>query len=175
MTTSQAFLSVFAQKEKERFKLKTGVFLFLIQNEQVLLLRRYRTGIDDGLYVVPMGGHDGNEPLSCALLREAMEEANISLRPEDVQVCHVMHRFHAMPNGLSFEQMDVFFLAHVYEGTLMNREPHKCDELKFFSLKDLPENMAPFIRYALTCTLSGQFFSEFGWDQSTCFAVSETK
>lgn len=164
MTDSQ-FLSVFAQKEKQRYKLKVGVFLFLIQNDRILLLRRYRTGIEDGLYVVPMGGHDGLEPLTNSIIREANEEANIILKPTQLQVCHVMHRFHPMPNGLSFEQIDVFYKANSYTGVLKNMEPHKCDELEFYPLNDLPEKTAGFIRHAIECMRQGQCFSEFGWEK----------
>lgn len=164
MTTSQSFLSLFAQKEKQRFKLKAGVLLFLIQEENILLLRRYQTGIDDGLFVVPMGGHDGNEPLTMSLVREAQEETNIKIRPDDLEVCHVMHRRHPMPDGLTFEQIDVFFKAHTYEGIIQNMEPHKCDQLKFFPLNDLPQNTAPFIRHAIQCMSNKKFYSEFGWN-----------
>lgn len=162
--SENSFLSVFAQKEAKRFKLKTGILLLLIQDEHVLLLRRYQTGIDDGMYVVPMGGHDGKEPLTHSLIREAKEETDIVLRPENVQVCHVMHRLHPMPEGLTFEQIDVFFKAQTYEGVVKNMEPHKCDELKFYPMDKLPANTAPFIRHAIECTCKGQFFSEFGWN-----------
>lgn len=156
-------LNTFASKEKQRFKLKVGVFLFLVQNEQILLLRRFKTGIDDGRYVVPMGGHDGQEPLTLAIIREAYEEANIILKPSDVRVCHVMHRFHPMPNDLSFEQMDTFFYADKFQGTIKNNEPEKCDELKFYPIKSLPIATVPFIAYAIDCMLRRQLYSEFGW------------
>jgi 8-oxo-dGTP pyrophosphatase MutT (NUDIX family) len=163
MTSSQ-FLSIFAQKESQRFKLKVGVFLFLIQDGHILLLRRYRTGIDDGMYVVPMGGHDGLEPLTNSIIREANEEANITLQPEQLQVCHVMHRFHPMPDNLSFEQIDIFFKAESYAGVIENMEPHKCDELEFYSLNALPEKTVGFIRHAIECMRQGQCYSEFGWE-----------
>lgn len=115
------------------------------------------------MYVVPMGGHDGKEPLSKALIREVQEETNVILREENVEVCHVMHRFHSMPDGLSFEQMDVFFKASTYEGVIRNMEPHKCDELQFYPLNNLPLNTVPFIRYALERLVKKEFFSEFGW------------
>jgi 8-oxo-dGTP diphosphatase len=164
MSTDQ-FLSVFVQKEAERFKLKVGVFLFLIQDNHILLLRRYRTGIDDGMYVVPMGGHDGKETLTNTLIREAKEETDVELLPEQVEVCHVMHRFHPMPDKLSFEQIDVFFRAkHDGKGrAIQNMEPHKCDELKFYPLNNLPKNTSPFISHAIHCMQNGKFFSEFGW------------
>ena len=156
-------LSTFAQKEKNRFKLKTGVFLFLIQDHHILLLRRFETGIDDGQYVVPMGAIEGHEPLTHAIIREAREEANIILEPKHITVCHVMHRFHYMPTNLSFEQIDVFFHADTYEGSIKNNEPDKCDELQFYPVNKLPQNTAPFIRHAIECTLNNQLFSEFGW------------
>lgn len=162
--TQPQFLSVFAQKEAQRFKMKVGVFLFLIQNDHILLLRRYRTGIDDGMYVVPMGGHDGSEPLTNSIIREAKEEANILIRPEQLQVCHLMHRFHPMPENLSFEQLDVFFKAETYEGVIKNMEPQKCDELKFYPLNSLPKTTSNFIKYAIECMRQNQFYSEFGWD-----------
>lgn len=163
MESVETFLSIFAQKELKRFKLKVGVFLFLIQNQQILLLRRHKTGIDDGRYVVPMGAIEGNETVTSAIIREAAEEANIILRPQNLRVCHLMHRFHPMPEGLSFEQIDIYFQTETYEGTIKNLEPHKCDELKFYSLNNIPEKTAPFIRYAIDCMIKGQFFSEFGW------------
>jgi 8-oxo-dGTP pyrophosphatase MutT (NUDIX family) len=163
MSNSSHF-SLFAQKEKERFKLKAGVFLILIQNNEILLLKRYRTGIEDGMYVVPMGGHDGKEPLTKTLIREAQEETNISLKPEDVELCHVMHRFHPMPHGLSFEQLDLYYRASSYQGVIKNMEPHKCDELRFYPLNNLPRNISPFILHALDCLNKGQFFSEYGWE-----------
>ena len=165
MHTIDGLLSVFAQKESKRFKLKVGVFLFLIQDHQILLLRRYNTGIDDGLYVVPMGAIDGNETVTEALIREAAEEANIVLKPENLQITHIMHRLHTMPDGFSFEQIDIFFNTSDYEGVIENLEPHKCDELKFYPLNNLPEKIVPFIRHAINCTTKGQFFSEFGWEE----------
>jgi len=163
MQINTEFLSVFAQKEINRFKMKTGVFLFLVKDNNILLLRRYKTGIDDGNYVVPMGGVDANETLVSAIVREAYEEANIIIKPEDLSMCHLMHRLHPMPQNLSFQQIDVFFYAQNYTGTIENKEPHKCDELKFYPLDNLPENIAPFILYAIKAMQKQQIFSEFGW------------
>lgn len=164
MNEEKTFLSIFAEKEKKRFKLKVGVFLFLIENDQILLLRRHKTGIDDGFYVVPMGAIEGDEIVTSAVIREAVEEANILLKPENLEMCHVMHRFHSMPQGLSFEQIDIFFRAEKYVGNVQNLEPHKCDELSFYPLENLPIKTAPFIRYAIDCMLSGKLLSEFGWE-----------
>lgn len=157
------WLSVFTAKEAKRFKLKVGLLAILIERNQVLLLRRFQTGIDDGKYVLPMGCHDGKEPLTLGLIREIKEEINIDLTLEDVSVCHVVHRFHRMPQDLSFEQIDVYFKIHRYSGEIRNNEPDRCDELAFFPLDDLPEEIVPCIRSALQCMQRGEFFSEFGF------------
>jgi 8-oxo-dGTP diphosphatase len=164
--TVDTFLSVFQQKEAVRFKLKVGLFLLLIQNNQILLLRRYRTGIEDGMYVVPMGGHDGKIPVTDTLIREAEEEAGIRLKPEDVTFCHVMHRLQHMLNELSFEQIDLYFKAESYEGIIENRESDKCDDLQFYPLDALPDTMSPCVLQAIQCTQNKQFFSTFGWEYS---------
>jgi 8-oxo-dGTP diphosphatase len=160
----QKFLEIFKEKEAKRFKLKVGVFAFVTCEDDVLLLRRFQTGTEDGMYVLPMGGHDGNEPLTTSIIREAKEEVNIDIQKEHLTVCHVMHRRHLMPDDCFFEQVDVFFRTTEYAGTLHNNEPDKCDDVSFFSLNALPENTAPFIKKALFCISKGQFYSEFGWE-----------
>lgn len=153
----------FLEKEARRFKVKVGVFLFLIQEEKVLLLRRYNTGIADGQYVVPMGGLSEDETATQAVIREAGEEAGIRLHHDDVHVCHVMYRFHRTPEGYTFPQMDIYFKATCWDGVITNCEPNKCDELKFYPIEELPEATEPFILHALECMQKGIFFSEFGW------------
>lgn len=159
----ESFLPLFVAKEAKRFKLKVGVFAVLIEEGKVLLLRRFQTGIADGKYVLPMGGHDGKEPLTQALVREAKEEVNIDVKAENISVCHVMHRFHPMPQGLSFEQIDLFFRIHSYYGVIQNMETDRCDDLAFYSVDDLPKMTEPFICQALRCIQEGKFYSEFGF------------
>ena len=69
-----------------------------------------------------------------------------------------------MPEGLSFEQIDVFAGAE-YEGSIQNNEPDRCDDLAFFSLNALPPAIDPFIHHALMCIQKGEFFSEFGFKE----------
>lgn len=153
----------FLEKEARSFKVKIGVFLLLIQKNEVLLLRRYNTGIADGRYVVPMGGVKEGETATQALIRETEEETSIILHPEAINVCHVMYRFHQMPEGYTFPQVDLYFKAASWSRTITNCEPHKCDELQFYSLQSLPDKTEPFIIHALECAQKGIFFSEFGW------------
>ena len=59
---------------KERHKLIPSVYLVLIKNNKILLLRRFNTGFMDGYYSLPAGHVESNETLTSAMVREAKEE-----------------------------------------------------------------------------------------------------
>jgi 8-oxo-dGTP diphosphatase len=160
--------------ESKRFKVKVGVFLVLIQDNSLLCLRRYNTGVEDGLYVVPMGGlHEAESPLQ-AVIREAIEETNVTVEMQNLKLAHVMYRKHVQPDGYYFYQQDLFFLSHHYTGEVRNLEPHKADDVCFFNLNDLPENLAPFIKQAVNCILTNVQYSEFGFHSIKPLAIKNT-
>ena len=156
-------ISSFHAKEQRRFKAKIGVFLILEQDDQILMLRRHGTGIEDGLYVVPMGGVDESETPLAAVVREAREEVGIEVRPEDLQFVHLTYRKHTMPDGYVFYQQDLFFRATDFSGKIINGEPEKADDVRFFQKDALPANVSPFIAHALECVKKGIVYSEFGF------------
>lgn len=147
-----------------RFKLIAAVHLLLIRDAHVLLLRRFNTGYEDGNYSVPAGHLDGNEPVSSATTREALEEAGISINTSDLRVVHVMHRHGTTVDGGSNERVDFFSATSAWKGTPRIMEPNKCDQLAWFPIDDLPPNMIPYIQQALDCYLLGLPYSEFGWE-----------
>ena len=61
----------------KRFKLIVAVHLFLLRNDEIILLRRFNTGYEDGNYSLIAGHIDGNEWITNAIIREAKEEGNI--------------------------------------------------------------------------------------------------
>jgi 8-oxo-dGTP pyrophosphatase MutT (NUDIX family) len=146
---------------KTRFKLLGAVHLFLVRDNQILLLRRYNTGYEDGNYSVIAGHLDGNEEVKAAMIREAREEAGIEIAPEDMDVVGVMHR---KSRKASNERIDFFLKASTWQGSITNIEPHKCDELAWFALDALPENTIPYVRRAITNYQQGDWFDSFGWE-----------
>jgi len=151
-------------KPKDRFKIKVGVFLFVQENNQVLLIQRFNTGTADGQHVLPMGGLDDGETTSQAIIREAFEEVNVSIQPENLQLVHVSHRLYNH-KGNTFPQIDFYFKARIYEGTIYNKEPHKCSEVKFYPIDDLPPTTEPFIVEAIRRILNNEYYSEIGWNK----------
>jgi ADP-ribose pyrophosphatase YjhB (NUDIX family) len=145
---------------QERFKLVPSCYLILIRDGKTLLLRRQNTGYEDGNYGLVSGHLDGGESFRQAMVREAKEEAGITLNPKKLKVVHTLHR---LQTGFSGERIDIFITAEDWEGEITNTEPHKCDDLSWFPLNQLPENTIPYIRQALECYQKNIFYSEHGF------------
>lgn len=142
---------------KERFKIVPAVHLLLIKDDKILLSRRMNTGFCDGSYSVVAGHLDGGETTTLAMIRESKEECGIILSPESLKMAHVMHR------KSNEERVDFFFTASNWEGNPINIEKNKCDDLSWFLLNDLPDNMVPYVKQGILNFNEGIFFSEFGW------------
>jgi len=141
----------------ERFTLRAAVYLLLIKEGKVLLIRRFKTGWRDGEYTLPAGHVDGGESVRAELCREAKEEIGISIKPADLQFVHVMHQRDKQ------EYIDFYFAAKTWEGEPANCEPEKCDDLRWVPLNELPENVIPNVKQALAAYAAGDGYSEFGW------------
>lgn len=142
----------------ERFKIITAVHLILIENERVLLLRRYNTGYEDGNYSVPAGHVEEDEDVIKAMQREAFEEIGIKIKKEDLKIVHVMQR-----KAPDRESIDYFLLCKKYEGKIGIMEKNKCDDVRFFGLNKLPDNTIPYIRKGIESYMDDEPFSIFGW------------
>ena len=145
---------------KERFTLIAATYLLLRKGNEVLLLRRFQTGYEDGKYSLVAGHIDGNETLKEAMIREAKEEAGIIVMPYDLHLVHVMHR------KTDSERMDFFFVCDTWNGDIINAEPEKCDDLRWFDVSHLPKNTIPYVKKAIDASISGDLYSEVGWPSS---------
>ncbi len=140
---------------------KVAVHLLFFQQDQVLLLRRFNTGWEDGNFSVVAGHLEAGETVTQAAAREAREEVGLALDPQDLDVVHVMHR------KSDDERIDFFVRVRHWNGDIINREPDKCDLLDWFPPADLPPNTIPYVRYALQMVQAGILYSEFGWKNAT--------
>ena len=146
---------------QKRHKNIPASYLVLVnENNEVLLLRRFNTGFKDGMYSLVAGHVDAGENFTTALIREAKEESGVGVNPEDIEVVHVMHRKSDTDGS---ERIDIFHKVDKWSGEIINCEPEKCDELSWHSLDNLPENIIPYIKVALTAIKDGIMYSEFGW------------
>lgn len=135
-------------------------YLILKQENKILLIRRFNTGYEDGNYSMISGHLEPGEKFSEAIVREAQEEAGITIDPKNLKIVHIMHR--KKQNGV--EIMDVFFMAEKWSGVLENKEPHKCDDFAWFDIDHLPENLIHCLKIMLEDVKKNIFFSEYGWN-----------
>ncbi len=138
----------------DRVKLIGAVHIFLIRSNQVLLLRRFNTGYQDGHYSVPAGHMQSSESVKVAMMREAYEECGIRIASEQLEVVGVMHR------QSSEARIDFFLAATRWDGEIINREPNKCDELIWCKFRELPPNTIAYVGRALQNYQRGQWFDE---------------
>ena len=140
-----------------RFTLVSAVHLFLLREDQILLSRRFQTGYQDGNYSLPAGHVDADESCLQALIRETREEIGLQLSAENLHFAHVIHRYEDR------ESLDFFFTCDNWSGETQNMEPHKCDQLLWTPIQQLPENVVPYVKHAITQYLQGQKYSELGF------------
>lgn len=140
----------------ERFTLRAAVYLMLIKDGKVLLIRRFNTGWQDGKYSLIAGHLEGSETVKQAMAREAKEEAGVYFKPVDLHVVHTMHR----RSNNDLEYIDFFLVADKWQGNPQIMELDKCDDMQWFPLNDLPKNTLPHIRQAIERYSSKIPFSE---------------
>src|SRR3989338_7672438 len=126
-----------------RNKAIPAVYIFLEKDGKFLVARRCNTGYQDGNYQVPAGHVDEGE------------------LPGDLELVHVSYR---PKHDNTDNRVDFFFRTRTWGGEIKNMEPNKCDDLKWVSLDELPENMTPHVRDAAECMREGVFFKELGID-----------
>ncbi len=144
---------------EERYKLPVAVFLILVRDGQVLLTRRQNTAWYDGSYDMASGHMEERESLADALCREAQEELGITVKPDDAAFVSVFHSF--FPDD-GKEYMYFSFEVKRWEGEPKIGEPDKCDDVRWFALDDLPDNLTPGTRDLLKAYQSKLVFAESG-------------
>jgi 8-oxo-dGTP diphosphatase len=141
---------------QQRHTIIPAVFIVLKKDTQIFVLRRFNTGYADGK-LMPIAGHvEAGESFSQAGVREAHEEAGVTVQPEDLKPMHAMHR----RNAEGQERIDVFFLVETWAGQAHNAEPNKSSEALWIESAALPADFMSPINEAVTLGLSGVFYSE---------------
>lgn len=131
--------------------------LVLVRDGRLLMGRRRNTTFAAGLYHMPAGGLEADETIVDGIIREAVEEAGITIAPEDLDLVHVLH-FRGRTDRIS-----MFFRAARWSGEIENREPDKCFGWEWLPTDDLPSDMVPYARQAIADIIAGRRLGVFGW------------
>lgn len=151
---------------KDRFQVPCAVFVILErENEgkcEILLQKRQNTGYRDGFWDLAASGHvEHGESLKTATVREAKEEIGIDILEEDLEFACMAHKFF---KNEDITYYDVYFKVHKYTGKIEIGEPHKCSELTWFDINELPEKLIDNRSEALFNYFKGIRYTEIGWD-----------
>ncbi|MDR2107112.1 MAG: NUDIX domain-containing protein [Holosporaceae bacterium] len=133
---------------------RTGVYLLLKTDDEILLMLRQNTGYGDGSWGTVSGHVEEGEGIIDALLRETKEEIAVEICRDDLKLAHVMYYYDDYPS------VCFFFVCKKYSGKICNAEPHKCGGVKFFKENELPSNLFKPLKTAFDNIRKGEFFSE---------------
>lgn len=110
-----------------------AVAVILVQNQQIVLVKR-KYEPRKGLWSLPAGFMEFDETTEQTAIREAKEETNLDIKVKEL--------FGVFPG---FDDPRVHVVVIVYRGEIINgqvKPGDDADEVSFFSLHDLPEDIA---------------------------------
>ncbi|MFJ2376117.1 NUDIX domain-containing protein [Streptomyces sp. NPDC087769] len=122
-------------------------------NRVVLLQRSENAKFAQGLWDLPVGKSEPGEPITETAVRELYEEAGLTVKPEALQVAHIIHGAWGVesPNGF----LTVVFATHEWTGEPENREPRKHAQVGWVDVDKIPDNFVDTTSSALHQYLAG--------------------
>lgn len=145
--------------KEERNSIPVTALIMIRRGNEVLLMKRFNTGYEDGKYCFPGGHVEKGEEIKKAAIREAKEEIGIDIEEDKVNVIHVFNR-KVKDNAY----IDFILECHEWKGNIRIMEKDKADEIKWFDIDNMPNNVIPFMKEVFKDN-SG-FYIPFGWDES---------
>ena len=121
---------------------------------EVLLHRRRNTGYRDDHWALVAGHVEHGESVLEAAVREAAEEAGVTVATSDLVPLCTVHRT-VRGGGPIDERCDFFLAVRTWAGEPQIMEPDKAAEMGFFALSALPDPCVPHERRVLDHVASG--------------------
>lgn len=135
-------------------------FLILRKDNKIACVLRENTDWMNGYYGLPAGKAEIGERATSAAVREAQEEAGVTVNKKDLKFVHLCHR---KTEDDTLAWVDILFEADTWKGEIMNNEPHKHSAVHWLDPSKLPKNAIPVLRHYMEQIEAGHTFSEYGW------------
>ncbi len=124
------------RKGKNFIGVGCGALIVNNKNETLLMKRGKGSRNEEGVWSEPGGAVDFGEKIQDAIKREIKEELDI-----EVEICD----FLAVIDHIILEEnqhwVTTSYLAKIIKGEPKNLEPHKCSEIRWFSLDNPPASL----------------------------------
>ena len=153
----------------ERAKFK-GVINLIIKDDDKILLFFRNDGFFNyggGWWVMPAGHIEQGETAMAAAIREAKEELDINILPEDIEFSHIISNQESKTEGFYF-----FFTVKKFTGTIRNCEGDKCVEMRYMTMDEInnTKNVISITRQVLNAIANEQTYSELKEYRTKAFA-----
>ncbi|MEY2242407.1 NUDIX domain-containing protein [Streptomyces sp. BF23-18] len=110
-----------------------------------------------------LAGHCEREAAIDCLVREAKEEAGLSIAPEDVELVHTVHH---IDSPTARPRIGLVFRARSWTGDPEVLEPDRCVEWRWWKPQNLPAaEVVPYTLRAIDGILAARPYSELGWGE----------
>lgn len=131
---------------------RTAVFVVLERDDEIFLLRRANTGWNDGKWTLPSGHVEKGERVKYAGIREAEEEAGVTIKEDDLRFLYVHY--------VQDEYTNFYFKAEKWEGEPILNEPDKASEVGWFNKSELPTDTIRHVREMVSDVEGNRQFSD---------------
>jgi len=125
-----------------------GAIIINDKNEILLLKRSINSHIDPGLWSRPGGKIEFGESIVSAVERETKEETGII-----VKVVRQLDYTDTISEDKTTHWIALGYLAKQLSGEPINMEPDKHDEVKWFPINQLPDNLAEYTKNSINVYL----------------------
>lgn len=116
---------------RESDDLPIGINFIIVNNNNQILLGRRINCYGSGTYSLFGAKLKNGESIEECVIREAKEELDINVK--DIKVLNIASTI------TTRHMLQIGVLIDKYEGIPKILEPHKCDDIRFFNLDELPE------------------------------------
>lgn len=130
------------------------VRLILEYNGMVLLMKQ--TNANGGKYTLVGGTIESDEFAKSSLIRESKEEADITLKKDNLKLVHILHKKIGEKTRIV-----LYFKSEDWKGEPNALERKKFKKVEWFPLDALPDNMSPTVRHVFKRYKQGDMYSEY--------------
>jgi len=146
------------------FRTVSAAHVYLIREnngkQQVCLALRAKSLLGGGQWDPTGAGHlERDETFTQNAQRELLEEAGVTFNPKDIKFMTLIHNRCSRENS----RAHIHFFVDKWNGEPRIIEADKCDEMRWFDIDNLPNNMSFDRREAIENYLNKIAYSEKGW------------
>ncbi len=131
-----------------------GVLILNDEGKALLIKRGQEVRNEAGWWSKPGGGVKFGETAAEAIKREIKEELDIEIEITG----YLPHTDHIIKSE-NQHWVAFNFIARITKGKPKNMEPHKCDDIKWFALNELPQKITQTTREPIDNYIAGRYIT----------------